>query len=195
MRDVIGLLRRGVRVVPTGNSDSHKLFFEEAGYPRTFVRGAALPREGREARVFEALRRGEVTVSSGPFVELTVEKAPPGAIVKVGKGPKDGAVSVRVRVSAPAWVPFDGVDLIAGDDVVKHLDATSQKDGVRLDATVRIPITADTALFAWASAKAPLPHVLAHADAASLGFSGVVYVDADGDGRITLAQAGETPKP
>ncbi len=183
MSDVMGLLRRGVRVVPTGNSDSHKLFFEEAGYPRTFVHGAALPREGREARVLEALKRGEVTVSSGPFVELTVDKALPGATVPRAK---DGFVTIHVRVSAPAWVPFDGVDIIATDDVVKHLDATSQKDGVRLDATVRLPIAADAALFAWATAKAPLPHVLAHANAASLGFSGVVYVDADGDGHITL---------
>jgi hypothetical protein len=54
-RDLVALARRGKRVAVVGDSDSHKLLYEEAGYPRTFVHVPAEPADTRFERVVEAL--------------------------------------------------------------------------------------------------------------------------------------------
>jgi hypothetical protein len=172
--------------VPTGNSDSHKLFLEEAGFPRTFVHAAAAPRAGREQRVQDALKRGDVAVSSGPLVVFTVNGVRAGSTIKLRAGEP---VKVDVKVYAPAWVPFDSLEIFGGDELLQHWDAPQAVDGLRLAQTVTLRVSKDTALFAWASAKAPLPYVLAHPNVAAIGFSGLVYVDADGDDKLTLPPA------
>ena len=49
--DLVALARRGKRVAALGDSDSHKLLYEEAGYPRTFVHTPRDPVASRFERV------------------------------------------------------------------------------------------------------------------------------------------------
>ena len=181
--DLVGLARRGVHVAATGNSDSHHLLYEEAGYPRTYVHVPAEPIATRKVRVLEALRRHDTTVSSGPFVELTVDGQPIGSTVV----PLHGTVRVHVRVSAPAWVPVDRVEVWHDDAIAFHASiAGPPHDGVRYETDVDLPFVTDGVLLAWADAQQPLPDVLPYDNARAVGFTGLVYVDADGDGRISL---------
>jgi hypothetical protein len=189
LRDAFGLLRLGKRTTVTGNSDSHKLFVEQAGYPRTYVEVPAYPRIGREARVIAALKRGATTVSAGPLVEVRVEGLGPGGVVKL---PRRGTVRVWIRVSAPAWVPVDAVDVIVNDATVLHFGDIRRADGIRFERSVSIPIKQDSGLLVWASAQAPLPHVLDQPGAAALGFTGLVYIDADDDGKVQIPAASTT---
>lgn len=174
--DLIGLARRGMRVTAMGNSDSHRLVYEEAGYPRTWVHVGEGPRETLATRVLEALRRGDTTLSSGPFVTLEF----------VGRVRRD-AVDVRVRVTAPAWVPVERVELWRDNDVVQRWTVTAPAtDGVRFEATTTVPLTADAVLLAWAEADAPLPDVLPYPRARAIGFTSPRYIDRNNDGRLEV---------
>ncbi len=174
--DLVGLARRGMRVTATGNSDSHRLVYEEAGYPRTWVHVGEGPAETLTTRVMEALRRGDTTLSSGPFVTLET----------IGRVRRDEA-EVRVRVTAPAWVPVERVELWRDDVVVQRWTVTAPAtDGVRFEATTTVPLAADAVLMAWAEAAAPLPDVLPYPNARAIGFTSPRYIDRDNDGRMVV---------
>ncbi|MFO0625802.1 MAG: CehA/McbA family metallohydrolase [Polyangiales bacterium] len=182
LRDVIALARRGIRATATGNSDSHRLLLEEAGYPRTWARVPAEPRETLGARVIEAVRQGDVTVSAGPLVEVTVDGDHPGAVL----GPR-ASVRVSVTVIAPAWVPVERVEVWRDDVAVHTVDVPPNPvDGVRWQGVFDVPVTADAAVLVWVEAQTPLPDVLPYRDARAIGFSSPVWIDADGDGRVRL---------
>jgi hypothetical protein len=175
--DLVGLARRGLRVTATGNSDSHRLVYEEAGYPRTWVHAAPGARATLGARVFAAIGRGETTVSSGPFVTLQT----------LTNG-RDGVLIVRVTVTAPAWVPVERVELWQDDRVAQRWTVTAPPvDGVRFESRAVLYLTGDTVVTAWADADAPLPDVVPYPNARAIGFTSLRYIDRDGDGRVTVA--------
>jgi hypothetical protein len=188
-RDLVALARRGKRVTTVGNSDSHKLLYEEAGYPRTWVHTPREPVESRAQRTIKTLLESrDTTVSSGPFVEMWVQESPIGSVVRPSS---DGTVTVRLRVSAPAWVPVEHVEIWRDDAVVERLPVTTEaSDGIRFKHVVKVPVgTADAVILAWADADAPLPDVLPYEHALSIGFTGLVYVDGNGDGSVVVPPA------
>jgi hypothetical protein len=182
--DLVALARRGLHVAATGNSDSHHLLYEEAGYPRTYVHTPREPIATRTERVLDAIRRRDTTVSSGPLVEMTVDGAPIGSIV-VPKA--QHFVHVHVKVSAPAWVPVERVEIWHDDVVAFQTDITAPPtDGVRYEGDVPLAFPVDGTVLAWATAISPLPDVLPYANARATGFTGLVYVDANGDGKVDV---------
>ena len=119
----------------------------------------------------------------GPLVEMTVDGAPIGSVVV----PKWGQVHVHVRVSAPAWVPVEHVEVWHDDRVAFHAEVTRPPvDGVRYDEDVALPFPVDGTVLAWATADSPLPDVLPYPNARATGFTGLVYVDANGDGKVEV---------
>jgi hypothetical protein len=187
-RDLVALARRGKRVAALGDSDSHKLLYEEAGWPRTFVHVATEPVATRFDRVVTALLdTRDTTVTSGPFVEMWVAERGVGSVVQA----KEGVVHVKVRVSAPAWVPVERVEVWRDDGVFATFPVEGPpKDGVRFERELDVTVDgADRTLLAWAEADAPLPDVLPYAHPLSIGFTGLVYVDANGDGTVTVNEA------
>lgn len=182
--DLVTLARRGIHVATTGNSDSHHLLYEEAGYPRTYVHTPSEPIATRQDRVMDAIRRRDTTVSSGPLVEMTVDGFPIGSVV-VPKAPH--FVRVHVKVSAPAWVPVEHVEIWHDDTVAFQTEVTSSpKDGVRYEGDTVLAFPTDGTVLAWATASSPLPDVLPYANARATGFTGLVYVDANGDGKVEV---------
>jgi len=183
-QDIVALARRGKLVAATGNSDSHKLFLEEPGYPRTYV---FLPKgEGPIAdRVVSAVRARNTVVSSGPYLEATLDGALPGSVV----APKTKSAKLRIRVTAPAWIPVEEVSILVDGEVKKTFAVTAKpKNGVRFEAEWSWAVTRDATLAVWVESKAPLPRVLHEKDARAIAFTTPFYVDADGDGKITLTR-------
>ncbi len=179
VRDLVGLARRGKKAAATGNSDSHKLVYEEAGYPRTHVHleGTGTP----EARLIAGLRARHTTVSSGPFLKVRVDGALPGSVVR----PKGREVSVDIEVIAPAWVPVEHVEIWQDDRVISRLAVPGPaRDGVRFRRTVKLEARRDMTLTVWVDADTPLPPVLPYPDARAIAFTSPFYVDADGDGEV-----------
>lgn len=181
--DWFWLLDEGVPITGTGNSDSHAMEVEVAGFPVNLVRTAP-PSDGWLPFV-EALQRGHVLVSTGPIVELTADGVQPGDLLRAS-----GTVPVTVRVRAPSWVPVAEVRLVLDGEVVQTWPV-GPFDGV-LDRTFEttIPVGADT----WVLAEAG--HPLDSTEQPMLGgrygqivpgyvpigFTNPVRIDGDGDG-------------
>ena len=127
--DYLALYAAGRPFAMVGNSDSHRPDLP-AGSPRSFVR---VPDDARGAlawpAIAAALRAREVTVAAGLFV--TAELA----------GPRAGdRVPVHVRVQAPPWARADRLRIYAGRDVAVDQPIAPGAGGVRLDATIDVPL-------------------------------------------------------
>ena len=188
MFDVVALARRGHRPAVTGNSDSHRMLYEEAGYPRTYVHAARFPVSGREERMLAGLQARNTTVSGGPFVEAWIVRAGGTAPIGSTVTPDDsGKLVIHVRVTAPGWIPVERASVWIDDKVVQTFQfANDGKDGVRFERDVELVLKRDAVVWAWADAETPLPDVLPQANAKPVGFTGLFYVDGDRDGRFTL---------
>ena len=73
--DWFALLNRGHRITGTGNADSHTAQLERMGFPMNLVHKG----DGSTEGFLRAIANGQVRVSNGPLVELTVE-SPGGSI-------------------------------------------------------------------------------------------------------------------
>jgi len=170
MKDWYGLLDAGYPVTATGNSDSHKLAFHEAGVPRNLV---ALPNDdpkGFDERAFiESIRKGRVTVSSGPFV--TLEAAGQG----IGETITPGTVEIVVRVDAPPWVDVAEVELIRRGTVIERWTEPFAQSGARFEARTQKPLAKGDWIIAIARGKKPM-HYLHRPGALPFGFTNPIWV-------------------
>jgi hypothetical protein len=183
MADWLCLVRTGHVVTATGNSDSHGLRGLSPGYPRNYVfTGDDDATTWDEARFVQALREHRVVVSTAPFV--TIEAG--GARIGDTATATAGSLTVRVVVQAASWVPVDTVRLLVGGVVVAELDVPAA-GRPRLDQTVEVAIPADTFVVAVAYGDALLRRdVVGDIDMPPFAFTNPIFVDADGDGRVTL---------
>jgi hypothetical protein len=115
LRDYMNLLNLGKRYIATGSSDSHRILYGWAGYPRTFVHleNAAASKVLDPLAVIRALKAGHATVSSGPVIELTVEGVSPGDTVpKRTDAIARTALKAHVRVLAVPWVDARTLEIV-----------------------------------------------------------------------------------
>ncbi len=115
LEEWLASLARGRRWVGTADSDSHRVQFQWAGYPRTYVElpPAAAGDEGGAidaTALVAALKQGHASGTSGPVVEASIGAAHPGDTVRVA----GDRVSVAVRVRAAPWVDVRSVELHLG---------------------------------------------------------------------------------
>ena len=127
IHDHFALVNAGFRVVATGNSDSHKTSYHEAGLPRNmvFVGGDGLA-SFSEARFVDALKQGKVSVSGGPFVWMTI------ASKTVGEDVAPGEHDVVVRLDGPAWVDVNRVDLMKRGKLIHSWPVSGRKGSLTL---------------------------------------------------------------
>lgn len=156
LRDWYALLNMGYRYAATGSSDSHRIQYQWAGYPRTmaYVGESAAGDEGAPIdpqSVVGALKKGHAFVTNGPIVELTLAGARPGDELKT----EDAVVSGHLRVRAAPWVDVTSVEIVVGGKsidtyaVPSRPTATGPEPGdvaeaeartVRYDADVTVPV-------------------------------------------------------
>ncbi len=156
LRDWYALLDAGLHITATGNSDSHKLTYHEPGVPRNFVQVRDDSPEAFDERAFvDAVRRGRVVVSSGPFVRLNAGDAQIGDEI----APADD-VPVHVHVEAPPWVDVATVEVVRRGEIVATWNIEPRVGGggaiVRLDATAHIAMRSGDWVIAIARGKKPM---------------------------------------
>ncbi|MBS2016410.1 MAG: PHP domain-containing protein [Deltaproteobacteria bacterium] len=130
--DWFALLSLGKRIGATGSSDSHRIQYQWAGYPRTYA--LVDPKQAGEtgqpidtAAVVGAIKRGRTVVTSGPMIELEVmsegKVGHPGEEVPTPHGPLTG----KLRVRAAPWVDVTSVEIVAGMPPVPPTGAAAGK--------------------------------------------------------------------
>jgi hypothetical protein len=177
------MLNRGRVITATGNSDSHHLVFAEPGYPRNFVRcDAAGPAGADEAELVEAVRRGAVSVSYGPFLTFDVNGAGPGELV----GAPSGDVALRARVQCASWLEVDEVRVYANGHLRAARSVDFATDGPQDE---RLSFQDRPAEDAWyvavAEGDGDLSPVRRGTGFRPFAFTNPVRVDVDGDGEFT----------
>jgi hypothetical protein len=115
LHDYWALLDFGWRYTATGSSDSHRIQFHWAGYPRTMVTvdpHATLESDPRPdpLAVVAHIKKGNATVTSGPIIELEVAGVRPGDEVVTPEEPLRG----HVRVRAAPWIDVSRVEIVVG---------------------------------------------------------------------------------
>jgi hypothetical protein len=117
LRDYWALLDFGFRYTATGSSDSHRIQFHWAGYPRTMVTVDANATSETDSAsvdrmaVVANVKRGHAVVTIGPMVELTLGSAHPGDELVTADDPVRG----HLRVRAAPWIDVTRIDVIGGE--------------------------------------------------------------------------------
>ncbi|RAJ94027.1 beta-galactosidase-like protein [Larkinella arboricola] len=197
-RDWFGVLNRGHWLTPVGSSDSHDVMQYLVGQGRTYIKC----RDDKPGRIdvndaVDQFLAGKVMVSFGLMPEITVNKTyGPGDVV-----PAAGEVTVAVRVLGPSWSKADRVSLYANGQKIREVRITQTgKKGVKWEGSWTIPATKqdmylvaiaegpDQMLPFWPIPK-PYSRTSSEWHPQLIGSSGVVWIDADGDGMKTSAYA------
>jgi hypothetical protein len=126
LKDWLRLLMLGYRYVATGDSDSHRIQYQWAGYPRTYV---SLPREQAGdtgapvdvAALIASLKEGHAFVTSGPIVEATVNGQGPGSTVFTPQP----VARLHVVVRAAPWVDVSEVEVLLGVNTLARVSVPS----------------------------------------------------------------------
>lgn len=170
LRDWYALLNAGYRYTATGNSDSHKLTYHEAGVPRNLV---AIPNDDPAAfdeRAFvDAVRAGRVVVSSGPFIRLRANGRDVGETVPAGD------LEVEIEVQAPPWVEVDLVQLVRRGEVLREWRGDFGASNPRFRRREHIPLRPGDWIIALAQGSRPMTH-LHRPDAVPFGFTNPIWV-------------------
>jgi hypothetical protein len=145
--DWFALLNAGLRYTATGNSDSHKIGYQEAGMPRNWVAMSDdAPVNFDEAAFIRSVREGRVIVSSGPFVDFTIDEAGIGDTIEPGE------VEARIIVDAPRWIDVSDVQLIRRGHVIQQWKVGGAKRP-RFEATHTTNVSQGDWLMVIASGK------------------------------------------
>ena len=172
--DWLALIARGVHLVATGGSDSHKLGEPFVGYPRTYVQ---LPRAEAHntGKLLAALKAGRGFVSSGPILSVQVEGQAPGDTLLLA--PRQATVRVQVVVDAPRWMDLTSIEIWLGRERV-HSEAVDNAPlgSPRAQRTLEIPVADQRSLVVVARGERGMEQLLGRRDAAPYAFSNPVWL-------------------
>jgi hypothetical protein len=125
LKDYHALLNLGYRHVATGSSDSHRIQYHWAGFPRTMV---AIDGPDKVDEHFDPLqvvaqiKKGHMTVTSGPIIELTLGNVHPGDEILTSDDPITG----HLRVRAAPWVDVTSVQIVVDGKMVQSFPVESR---------------------------------------------------------------------
>lgn len=180
--------------LPTGtaNSDSHRIYNEEAGFPVNVMATSSTLADLSGDDLVGLIQGGGLAGALGVFVWIEVCDDAVGTNCREpGKTPLTigtDSAWVRVRVAAPPWVPVDELRVRLGGEVVATIDltaenpadslSTSSADVLRYDAVLEVTgVTADSFITAEA------------------GFVLPTLADANSDGAIDAITFPTAPQP
>lgn len=179
LRDWISLLGQGHRYTATGNSDSHKLAFQDPGLPRNLIRHGLATDDEQDVHVSEAaivsgIKQGRVMVTNGPYIDVRVGDLGPGDTVKSGGKP----VAVDVEVRAVPWVDVSHVEVLVGPKAnrLRYVPVSPSRELVRYEETVKVPGYAKTFVIVVAVGKKPLDNVYA-TGVQPLAFTNPIWIE------------------
>jgi hypothetical protein len=156
LHDWYALLNMGFHYAATGSSDSHRIQYQWAGYPRTMAivgeeaggdHGAPIDPQA----VVAAIKKGHSFVTSGPMIELSIAGAGPGDQITT----EDTVVQGHLRIRAAPWIDVASAELVVGGKSAETIPiasrpllfgpelgdrAEAEARTIRYDADVSVPV-------------------------------------------------------
>lgn len=193
LQEWFALLDWGHTYTAVGNSDSHSLVFQWAGYPRTYVKVADDdPERVSEDEIASALLKGRAQISNGIFAEARVAgEGGPGDLV----ASPTGEVLLEVAAHAAPWV-----------DVSR---AEAWVNGQLLAKTTLVPPSRQRPVYGWRQllelhedawivvivrGDRPLRETFPEAKGTPFVILNPIFVDVDGDGVFRARLAPPPPE-
>lgn len=192
LRDWFNLLNRGCRIAAVGNSDSHDVASELAGWPRNYIASSTdVPHLIDPAEIAANIRAKRVYTTYGPIVDFSVNDMPMGGDANTTPSTKHdrdaGWVDVAMRVRVPTWIDCDRVMIVVNGEIVKTIDVSDQHGVVRLDTVERLQLSGDSWVSLLVEGDDPLDPIV-HTQGRPIypwAVLNPVWVDVDNDGRWT----------
>lgn len=181
----VAILARGQRVVGTGSSDSHHMVNQWVGYPRTYAYVANDdPAHLNVEEVVAALKAGRAFVTTGPIVRLTVNGGTPGDVVAA----EGGTVEVAVAIVAAPWVQVRRLRIWPGATPRDPVDVPLPPAGSSLafEHRATLPLAEDGFVLVTVEGDVAAREVLPQFGVGPRAFTNPVWIDADGDGVVTI---------
>ena len=156
------LLNQGYRIPGVVNTDSHYNYHGSGGL-RNWIRSKTDdPAEVEVMDLVRTSKAGQLVMSNGPFLELTVSE--PDSDETYGPGDdfeaKSRTVTAHVRVQCPNWLDIDRVFLMVNGrihsmhDYRRNTHADKFQDGVvKFDQELELELAGDTHIIAVAGAE------------------------------------------
>lgn len=196
INDWFGILNRGRSLSPIGASDSHDVSRYLVGQSRTYIKSAATDAGKLDVKeLIENVNKGRVLISFGLLAKILVNRqAGPGDLAI-----SSGNTTVDLEVHGPSWLSANKISLYAnGIKVFEETIIDSGKAGLKWRARWSLPKKShDVFLVAITEGPGPnLPYwpivkpfqpVSTSWTPYTIGISGAVRIDADGDGKFTSA--------
>lgn len=133
MRDWFNFLSFGKPITPIGNSDTHTVWKDPMGFPRTLVRVDDDSADALESgAVVDALLdtlagRSEapidIVLSNGPHLQVEVD-GDPRPLGRILDG-TDGEVDITITAMAPEWAEFETIELFSNATPESDAGATA----------------------------------------------------------------------
>lgn len=186
LRDWFAILNDGHRVTGLGNSDTHRMDWLRAGYPRSWLRLSTdevkrvLPGDLREA-----IRSMRAVASNGPFVQMNVEGQEIGTTVKVPAATR--RVRIRVVADAAGWIDLTRLLIYRNGTQVKEIPITRRQHPALVEE-FDLDVPYDGWVVAMALGDLPLPvDVIGQVKggaARPLAVTNPIWLDYDSDGVV-----------
>ncbi len=135
VEDWFNFLNQGKRIAGLGNSDAHKQYLDECGFPRTYVHlGEDDPAYVDDLAVVDAIHNNRLIITNGPFVQLFANGAPIGGEPVAASG----SVDIAIDIQAAPWVHVDTARLIRNGRLVEEFDVVLVDGRVVIEKTYEI---------------------------------------------------------
>ena len=165
--DWIQILKQGLRITGTANTDSHAAA-HGSGYQRNWIKSATdNPADIDPLAVVEAIKRGQVVMSTGPYMTVTAAAGEATAEPGGDLSAPGGRLSLHVKVQCPNWMDINRVQVMVNGEqpaelnVTRGQDATRFGDGVvKFDGDIPILLGADAFLIVVASGDGSIAKVI-----------------------------------
>jgi hypothetical protein len=189
------LLNQGRRIPGVVNTDAH-YNFHGSGWLRNYLKSPTDdPAQIKTLDVVHAAERGNVVMTTGPFLEVSLCAAgtPNSASIPGDNlASPGGKASLHVRVQCPNWFDVDRVQVLLNGRPAEHLNFTRKTTPerfsaatVKFDQEISLALTEDAHVIVVAiSESSGLGPVVGpdHAADPPVAVSNPIFVDVDGKG-------------
>ena len=188
------LLNRGYWIPGVVNTDAH-YNFHGSGFLRVYLASPTdEPAEVKPLDVVHAAEKGQMFMTSGPFLEVRARHANTGPVHGYGEtlvsSPRETYLAIRVQ--CPNWFDIDRVQILLNGKLTPELNFTRQSHPryysggvVKFEREFRLELLEDTHLIVVAAGEgSTLGRVMGPSAGQNMpiAVSNPIFVDVDGDG-------------
>jgi hypothetical protein len=185
IQDWFAFLNHGMKRFGTASTDNHKAAGGDMGLPVTYVRMPTdSPPEANADDFRAAFKSGRLTLSCGPFVEMSVGDAIIGDTVTL----EGDALEVRARVAAASWIDVDAIDVLIDGKVEQTIPLVRGEGTTLFDGNITVPLPAGSDAWIALSARGDQRHGVWARRRPSFALTNPIFVDGNGDGAWTMGR-------